>query len=152
MLRRLLHLRRLLRLIPKLLKALDILEVLQPKLEADLLILEETVRKFENLDACLSRIESAGRRPVEAQAVAVAATKNGTHAEERYGWNRLQMIAKFASLTGKAKEIEQEWQRIQQDEHDEHFAFQVLRGSNESTYLYKKGIADGIKWCVEHFS
>lgn len=138
-------------MIPKLLKALDILEVLQPKLEADLLVLESSVRKFEDLDACLSRIETLGQRPVEAQVVAVMPTKNGKHAEEVHGWGRLQLLAKFVNLSGKAREIELEWQKAQQDEHDAHFQFQVLRGHGESEYLYKKGIVDGIKWCVDRF-
>lgn len=65
--------------------------------------------------------------------------------------SRLRLLAQFAGMKGKAEEIEKEWQRIQQDEHNAHFAFQILRGNNESEYLYKKGIAEGIKWCIDHF-
>lgn len=161
--RRLLHLRRALRLLPKLARGLDALESLVPKLEAldpvlkslseidrkvaEVKALESTVNKIISLDDSLARIESLGaRREVVAP---VVHRTNGN--EERHGWNRLELLAKFANLSGKAKEIEEEWQKIQQDEHDEHFALQVLRGNNEGVYLYKKGIADGIKWCVKHF-
>lgn len=72
--------------------------------------------------------------------------------ERRNEWNRLKLLAKFCQLEGKAKEIEQEWQRIQQDEHDSFFAFQTFpKSDSELAYLYKKGIADGIRWCVKRF-
>lgn len=66
--------------------------------------------------------------------------------------SRLRLLAQFSTVGGKALEIEKEWQRIQQDEHDSFFEFQVTRGNNEKEYAYKKGIADGIKWCVKRFS
>jgi hypothetical protein len=71
----------------------------------------------------------------------------------RHALTRLALLWRFVQFTGKSEAIEQEWQRIQQDEHDFKYAFQT--GMNEETqgkYLYKKGIADGIKWCLKNFS
>lgn len=65
---------------------------------------------------------------------------------------RLKALWKFANLGTKAREIEVEWQKIQQDEHDAFFCFQVFKGNTQADYAYKKGVADGIKWCVERFS
>lgn len=69
-----------------------------------------------------------------------------------YELERLRLMERFHGVSGKAQQIQDEWQRIQQDEHNENFAFQVLRGNNEGVYLYKKGISDGIKWCLKNFS
>lgn len=66
--------------------------------------------------------------------------------------NRLRTLWRFCKLSSRAKEIESEWQKIQQNEHDEFFKFQVFRGSSKDELAYKKGITDGIKWCVERFS
>lgn len=73
--------------------------------------------------------------------------------ELRNELNRLKMVEKFQKLAGKAEEIELEWQRIQQNEHDALYAFQsTLEEANKQDYWYKKGIAEGIKWCVERFT
>lgn len=65
----------------------------------------------------------------------------------------MRMFFQFLCMTEQAKEIEQEWQRIQQDEHDFFFAFQVTRNDDaKAEYMYKKGIADGIKWAISRFS
>jgi hypothetical protein len=159
-------LRRLFRLIPKLVRQLDALESALPKLEAmepilvkigdldskvsALEVLGNTAPKLDQLNMALEKIHSL-QVPVAVQAVVLPEHKNGKAAPD-HEWNRLKLLSKFVNLVGKARDIEKEWQRIQQDEHDEHFAFQVLRGNNEASYLYKKGIADGIKWCVDRFS
>jgi len=62
------------------------------------------------------------------------------------------VLWRFCKLLGKAKEIEIEWQRIQQDEHDAYFKFQIFRGNEQAEHAYKKGIAEGIKWCLNRFS
>lgn len=64
---------------------------------------------------------------------------------------RLKLLMKFSHLKGRSEEIEKEWQRIQQDEHDSYFEFQVLRGQNELEHAYKKGIREGIQWCIDRF-
>lgn len=164
--RRLLSLRHTLRLLPEVLSHLDSLETLLPKIVAlgpildrlgnmdkkisELEILEATVPRLEALDKALAKIERLGH--VEAvpiqHTVPVAVSSNG----HDHDLNRLKILSKFVALEGKAREIEQEWQKIQQDEHDSFFAFQVFRGRNEVEHAYRKGITDGIKWCVERFS
>ena len=67
--------------------------------------------------------------------------------------NRLKMAEKFKTLSERASEIEEEWRRIQQDEHDALEAFQTtLKEDNKQDYYYKKGITEGIKWCINRFS
>lgn len=66
--------------------------------------------------------------------------------------NRFKILWRFCSLLGKAREIELEWQRIQQDEHDAFFAWQAAKGNDDSKYAYKKGFAEGVKWCLARFS
>ena len=74
-------------------------------------------------------------------------------ANRRHEENRVLLAAKIMKVSEKARELELEWQKIQQEEHDAFFAFQAIGGkSQESLYVYKKGIADGIKWCINHFS
>lgn len=122
-------------------------------------VLEALNRKLGALDSVVGRIETLSNpvtvniapAPTVVRKVIPETEKEAI--ERRNEWNRLKMLAKFCQLEGKAKEIEQEWQRIQQDEHDAHFAFQTLnRGDSELVYLYKKGIVDGIKWCIERFT
>ena len=161
--RKLLSLRHVLRLLPELLSHLGTLESLLPKLVAlepildkiggldnrvsELAILEATVPRLQSLDEALAKIERLGQiRQIET--VVVQSNGNG----HNHDLDRLKVLSKFAQLTGKAKEIETEWQKIQQDEHDAHFSYQVFRGRNEVEYAYKKGIVDGIKWCVDRFS
>jgi|GEM_PF-2683705 len=64
---------------------------------------------------------------------------------------RVLLIRRFFRLVGMAREIELEWQKIQQDKNDAHFALHSLRGNAELEYIYRKGIEDGIKWCVKRF-
>ncbi len=67
--------------------------------------------------------------------------------------SRLKLLHKFIRMSDKARQIELEWQRIQQDEHDFKYAFQVLPSEDsQARYLYKKGVADGVKWCLKLFS
>lgn len=48
--------------------------------------------------------------------------------------------------------IESEWQKLQQEEHDTLYGFQVrLREDQKQDHSYKKGIVDGVKWCMERF-
>lgn len=113
-------------------------------------VLERTVPKIERLDEALGRLHSL--EAPQARVMVVAEHSNGKAHSVPHEWDRLKVLSKFTNLAGKAEAIEQEWQRIQQDEHNEFFAMQIMHGNNESAYLYKKGIVDGIKWCVNHFS
>lgn len=112
--------------------------------------------KLAGVDEVVAKIEAL--KPPEAIVItqehkngkAVAVDRKGI--EERAEWNRMKMLAQFVHLAPKAVEIEKEWQKIQQDENDAFFAFQVLKGHGESEYVYKKGIADGVRWCLTRFS
>lgn len=66
--------------------------------------------------------------------------------------SRLRLLAQFSGMKGKARELELEWQKIQQDEHDAFFAHQILHGKDNGNYDYKKGFVEGIKWCIDRFS
>lgn len=148
--RRFLRLRRLLKLVPRLLSHADVLEAFLPRLVAlDAILgrLEGFDDRLKALDKALYRMEKIGKE--EAQPVAVVTHSNGKHDYEE---GRIKMLGKFVALAGKGREIELAWQKIQQDEHDAFFAFQIFQGRNEVDYAYKKGIADGVKWCVERFS
>lgn len=134
-------------LIPKLAALNQILERLSSIdmriTELDVLHATASVAKLESLDASLRKIEQiAVSNPVP-----VKVGSNG------HDVKRLQVLSKFSQLSGKARDIELEWQRIQQDEHDALYAFQcTLREENKQDYYFKKGIVEGIKWCVNHFS
>lgn len=113
--------------------------------------LQTLAERLEHLDQVIMRIENLE----EPRLSVVAANGHDVHParQELQEWQRLQLLSKFVQLAGKAKEIETEWQRIQQDEHDFLFAFQVSNNEDsQAKYLYKKGIADGVKWCVARFS
>lgn len=70
----------------------------------------------------------------------------------RHALTRAKLILKFAKMLGESEQIEKEWQRIQQAEHDFLYAFQTsLNDEDKSNFLYKKGVADGIKWCIKNF-
>lgn len=116
--------------------------------------LEALNQKLGALDAVVAKIETLAYPITKAaqKTEAVVAVVPKEDLERKNEWNRLKMLAKFCQLEGKAKEIEDEWRKIQQDEHDFAYAFQVRNDGNpETMYLYKKGIADGVKWCVKHF-
>lgn len=88
--------------------------------------------------------------PIKEEKVAYAEKPVGL--DNKYELERLRLLIKFSKLLGKEKEIELEWQRIQQDEHDFKYAFQASVGEEtQAKYLYKKGIADGVKWCINRF-
>lgn len=114
---------------------LDAVQDVVPKLEA----LEKFLPKVGELSALIAQIESidSGKKPKDIEVL--------------HGWNRLKLLSKFALVASKGREIELEWQRIQQDEHDATFALRSGK-SNDVDVAYKKGIADGIKWCVNRFS
>lgn len=120
--------------------------------------LNTMVSRFQSLDLAVAKIEQLGPapKPVTIKIVEQDRPKglvDKQALEEQHQWDRLKLLARFAGAAGKAREIEQEWQRIQQDENDAHFAFQTLnKGNPEQIYLYKKGIADGIKWVLNRFS
>jgi len=161
--RRFLQLRRLFRLLPLLLRYLDKLDALWPKLEAlnqilerlssidsritelDVLHAAASVSRLEALDVAIKRIEKVANAKPEPS---IPVKSNG-HSQEVH---RLQTLSKFAQLSGKAQEIEKEWQRIQQDEFDAVFAHQITGGKNGEDLAFKQGVSKGIKWCVEHFS
>lgn len=113
--------------------------------ELDILHATAAVAKLESLDVSVKKIEQIA----VSQTVTVPAHTNGNSHDVK----RLQVLNKFAQLSGKAREIELEWQKIQQNEHDALYAFQcTLQDENKQDYFYKKGITEGIKWCVNHFS
>jgi len=151
--KRFLRLRRLLKFIPRLLAHLEILETYLPRLEAldGLLVrLDGFDERLKALDRALLKMENIDKmKPAE---VLVPAVSNGNGHSDDHDLNRLKILGKFVQLAGKAQQIEKEWQKIQQDEHDAFFAFQVFRGKNEVEHAYKKGVTDGIKWCVDRFS
>jgi len=153
---------------------LEALDTLQPRLHALNAILERLealdkcmpdantlntiVSRFESLDSAVAKIEQLGPAP---KPLTVTVREQGQRnvveidkkaLEERNEWNRLKLLSQFVGAAGKAREIELEWQQIQQDENDSYFAFQTLKGNPENVYLYKKGIADGIKWVINRFS
>lgn len=146
----------------------------------DLDKIEVIVGRIENLGTVLGRLESIEKtlatcQPLENLADRLGALNNAvTKIETLQGvvptdeivnktihpvkqdlmeWNRLKLLAKFVQLADKGQEIEQEWQRIQQNEHDFEFAFHSTPSEEtQGQYLFKKGIAEGIKWCVNRFS
>ena len=131
-------------------KVLDRLESIESKLSGNQ-SLETLASRIEALDAAVRKVETLSLATPEAP------KQNGATVhpvkQDLIEWNRLKLLTKFVALADKGKEIEQEWQRIQQDEHDFQFAFQS--NPNEQTqanYVFKKGIAIGVKWCVERFS
>lgn len=152
------------RLIPHLeslksvIEKLDAIERRMPPIEQ----IEAMASRLVSLDSAVSKIETlANPRPVTV--VVSHSNGNGKHSltdeqkaaiQERHEWSRLNLLSKFVNASEKARDIEVEWQRIQQDENDSFFAFQSLRGrsDSESVYLYKKGIGDGIRWVLERFS
>lgn len=114
------------------------------QISVNLASLERALRRIEEMEAPRAvPVPHNGRTPHYLGVV----DKNVDHE-----WNRLKILSKFVNLSGKAREIELEWQRIQQDEHDEAFAHQILHGQNELAYIYKKGISEGVQWCVKRFS
>lgn len=112
-------------------------------------VLESLASRLETLDSLIQKLEA----PHESVSVHQNGEQNPPIKEDIQEWNRLKLLSKFVHLSGKAKEIELEWQRIQQDEHDFQFAFQTTPNEEtQSKYIYKKGIADGIKWCIDRFN
>jgi hypothetical protein len=144
--------------LPKL-RQLDSLIALVETMEAQLPdkdVLASITSKFIYLDEALGKIQSLGQVPtvVYQESNGHGQSMQATMIKDReiiHGWNRMKLLSKFALLASKSREIELEWQRIQQDEHDATFAFRSGR-SNEVDASYKKGIADGVKWCVNRFS
>ena len=105
-------------------------------------ILEQLASRLERFEQIVKKIEAPEPpKPVSDGKV-----------QEVQQWNRLKLLSKFVDLSDKAEEIEKEWQRIQQDEHDYKFAFETSpQEETQAKYLYKKGIADGVKWCLKRF-
>lgn len=150
---------RILELLPR----LEILDRFLPKIEAfesvlgkleefekrtsTLTVLEATIQKIGVLEKELSKVEN-----LEPTKIISTNGKVSQAVESIHEWDRLKLLSKFVALSGKAKEIEQEWQKIQQDENDASFAFQLARGDKKDEYLYKRGISEGIKWCINRFS
>lgn len=118
-------------------------------------VFDSVMDRLEKMNNAMSKIERIERIPVpvssangEINDVATALSK---HDEKIHEWNRLKLLSRFVKFADKAKEIEQEWVTIQQDANNSNFAFQSGRGV-EVDVSYKKGIVDGIKWCVNRFS
>lgn len=136
------------------LPTLESLEYATPLIEAvetflpRLRTLDSILVKIEALNATIQRLETL---PTQVVQVVEKKVTVPLPVEQMHEWNRLKKLAKFTQMVGKAEQIEKEWQRIEQDENDELFSFQVLRGRDEVKYMYKKGIADGVRWCVERF-
>lgn len=105
-------------------------------------VLEQLAGRLERFEEIVKKIESPEPlKPVSDGKV-----------QEVQQWNRLKLLSKFVDLSDKAEEIEKEWQRIQQDEHDFKFVFETSpQEDTQAKYLYKKGIADGVKWCLKRF-
>lgn len=104
---------------------------------------------METLDGSLERLKCLDSKPVT-QVIHVNGSKKLPDPVQ-HEWSRLKLLSKFANLSGKAEEIEKEWQKIQQDEFDTYFSFQVVRGQNELDLMYRKGIREGIQWCIDRF-
>lgn len=150
------------------LQNLEVLDAVLVRIEAlnGILVRLSTVEKAlstnETLFSLAGRIEAldAAVRKVESLAMPEPKPETNGHAvlvhpvkADLLEWNRLKLLAKFVQLADKGKEIELEWQKIQQDEHDFQFAFQTSPNEeSQSKYLFKKGIAEGVKWCVNRFS
>lgn len=144
----------------QLVQRLDVLEAIASKMEAlqgvvervssiekhlpDEKTIETMLSKLEHLDAAVAKIEGLGQPLAVSPAPPGAPVRIQEHLHE---WGRLKLLAEFVTLSSHAEEIEKEWQRIQQDEHDFKYAFNT--SNNEDTqlaYIYRKGLADGIKW------
>lgn len=113
-------------------------------------ILEIVIPKMETLNKLMHRLEDLKNRPEPE--VHIAHKAPAIDNERKHEWDRLILMTKFINISERAKEIETEWQKIQQDEHDAFFNFQVFRGENAKEYAYKKGVSDGIKWLIDRFS
>lgn len=142
------------------------------KISGRLDILDGVISNVEALNGVLERLQGLERRMpqsglLEALAVRLEAfnsslvkieqpekpKETNPVKEDLREWERLKLLSQFVHLHGKAKEIETEWQRIQQDEHDFQFAFNSSPNEEtQSRFLYRKGVADGIKWCLKNFS
>ena len=64
----------------------------------------------------------------------------------------IKLLWKFVRMVPQSKELELEWQKIQQDEHNEDFRYQVYKGRPDGELAYKRGFTDGINWCLKRFS
>lgn len=104
---------------------------------------------METLDHTLERLKVLDVKPVTKVIYQKEPGQKANLVEHE--WSRLKLLSKFSNLSGKAEEIEKEWQRIQQAEHDEYFKFQVTRGNSELDHIYRKGIREGIQWCIDRF-
>lgn len=107
--------------------------------------LVKTLEQYEPMAGQLLKDQGNKEREVE------IAYKSGFI--DQHQFERIKSLWTFCKLASQAKEISEEWKRIQQDEHDFNFAFQSHPTEDtQSRYLYRKGIADGIKWCINRFS
>jgi hypothetical protein len=104
---------------------------------------------METLDQSLERLKCLDIQPVSRVVYLKESAKSPDPVQHE--WSRLKLLSKFANLSGRAEEIEKEWQKIQQDEHNAYFSFQVLRGQQDLDYTYRKGIREGIQWCIDRF-
>ena len=149
----------------KLIPRLETLEVTVPTLEA----LESAIPKLEAIDRFLPRIQAleAIFTKIETLNVLVERletmnepvlihTNGKSHPQSTpdqtvHDYRRLKLLMKFSHLQGKAREIELEWQTIQQAAHDRSFYNQVYLGKAESEVAHKDGFVRGVQWCIERF-
>lgn len=124
---------------------LEVIEQFLPRLGA----LDDLIRKVSTVNVQLAKLENFH---VETKKVE---EKPSLPEQQLHEFNRLKLLSKFVNLAGRAEEIEKEWQRIQQDEHDAYFRLGVatIPGMDEAKidFAHKSGIAKGIKWCIERF-
>lgn len=150
MLKRVLHLKRLLRTLPRVMGELDKLGIIFEKIDSLEKDLGHIACGMETLDSSLERLKCLDVKPTSRVIYLKDPSPRKPDLIE-HEWSRLKLLSKFVNLEGKAEEIEKAWQKIQQDEHDAYFAFQVFRGQNELEHIYRKGIREGIQWCIDRF-
>ena len=69
------------------------------------------------------------------------------------GWEERTIYRyKFRALVGKGQLIEKEWQEMEQNVFDTDFANQVQNGKHNETMAFRRGVIEGVKWCVKRFS
>lgn len=149
----------------KLMPRLETLEATVPTLDA----LESAIPKLETIDRFLPKLEALEAIFTKIEALNVLVERletmnepvlihtNGkphpqpTPDQTVHDYKRLKLLMQFSRFQGKAREIELEWQKIQQSAHDRSFYNQVYLGKAESEVAHKDGFVRGVQWCIERF-
>lgn len=115
--------------------------------------------RLEALDSTVARIEALGTHP---KPVMVYVASNGDKPKakvdqvqlaQKHEWDRLKLLSRFVQAAEQSQKLEQDWQKIQQGEHDAFFEFQSMnKDDSKVMWMYKKGVSDGVKWCINRFS